>query len=718
LDPSIVELQTLKASSLVAAGEHEKAMDLYQKLVGYDPVSRSFDAETATAPHDTQVYIDFARVVRARKNDRAFAEKIMDQLVAANPQSAEAYLARGQYHTTAENPTGGREDIDKAFELKPDDTDILVAKALQDAQVVLDEAKAADEDPKPEDFDASLALLEQGKQRDPENVRFYQAAAEIEIKRRDYDAALAQIDEGLEKIDPKKGAILLLSKADLQLNEEDLKGIDQTIEDMKRHGFRPEFTDWYAARKMLVEGKWYPAAQRLSDLRPRVADDPNSWPLNLLDIDFYLGLAYEKQGKRELARDQYQLVLDADPENTAALAGKQRVAFEPDGEAAPDADPIQAALDEELKKPVEQQDWGKIERLVNELGKERKLDDELLAIIKVQLMLQRKDFDGATKAIREANDLYPENISISRLAIHIARLNPKMGPERAMSVWTKVAGAFPKPEHQAVLRLDKADILIALNNDDLATQLAGLLEGVDDWAADPKVQLWTGMAQKYLNLGMSEEARQYLTMAADLQSNDLPVRLQLFQLALMASDDAGMQEAQQKILDIVNDKNDSTWLYTEARRKLRLFQRGELGKEAVEEVRRLVERARNQRPDWHELYLIDAELEMTVGNAAMALKAFDEAATRGLPNHHNWRPMWSCWPEPADFRTLPNRSSASRSNCACSCWVPFTPISCSARTRPRARSARPSSSSKRIPTTRTRIISSASSWRGPRSIRA
>jgi tetratricopeptide (TPR) repeat protein len=634
VDPSDAKLQTQKAAYQVAAGYHEKATESYHRLVGYDPASRTFDAAKATAPHDTQIYVDFARLVRARKNDRAFANKIMDQLVAANPESAEAYLARGQYLTTPDEPTAGKADIDKAYELKPEEADVIVAKALQDAQVVIEEAKAADKEPEAADFDPSLALLEKGKELDAENVRFYQAAAEIEIKRRDYEAALAQIDEGLKKIDSKKSAILLLSKADLQIQAEDLKGVDQTIEDMKRNGFRPEFTDYYLARKKLADKNWYQAANDLNRLRPRVADDPNSWPLNLVDIDFYLGLSYENQGKRDLARDQYQLVLDSDPENSAAIAGMQRVNAHLGSQSPDSLDPIQAELNAEMEKPVEQQNWARIEELLTELGKKNKLDEATVAVYRAQLMLQRKDFEGATKAIVEANKLSPKHLLIRRLAVHIARMNPKMGPERALEVWTKVAAEFPEPKNQPMLRLDKADILIAMKKDDLATQLASLTEGMNDWQPVQKAEFWVGMAQKYLGLGMMDEARQYLTLAADEQPTDLPIRVQLFQLALMANDVAAMKEAQDKIYDVVQDQNDSTWLYTEARRQLLLFQRGELGKEALDDIRLLVDRALTQRPEWHELYLIDAEIELSAGNPALALKAFDEAASRGLPNNY------------------------------------------------------------------------------------
>lgn len=617
-DPNNIELQTLQASYLVSSGEFDKALDQYYKLTGYDPVSRSFDAEKATAPKDTQVYTDFSKLVQTRLKDAAFANQIMDQMIAANPDSAKAYLARGNFLSAkdAENTAAGREDIDKAFELEPENADVIVAKAIQSSRE--------------EKYDEGLKHVENGKRLFPEDFRFYQVAADIEIKRRDYAAALAQLDVGLKAIDQKKSAMLLLFKADLQLNEEDLKGVNQTIDDMRRNGFRAEFIDWYQARVMLVENNWFEAAEKLNRLRPKVADDPNAWPLNVRDIDFYTGLCYERLGKLDQALDQYRSALEIDPDNQAATAAVQRMEIRMGRATVEQVDPLQAAINEEMKKPADQQNWAEIDKKLAELGKERNMDAASMALSRAQMAAMRKDFKAASEALGEANKLAPNNFTIHRLAIGIARVNPAAGPEKAMQIWGTVAKKFTEPEHQAALRLDKADILIAMKKDDLRDQLASLTVDTDGWETARKVELWNGMAQRYFSLGMTDEARQYWTMAAELQPNELPLRVQLFQLAYLADDDAGMKDAQDKILEIVKDKNDSTWLYTEARRKLSQFRRGQLGNEALEEIRLMVDRALDQRREWHELYLIDAELELAAGNYELALKAFDEAASRGM----------------------------------------------------------------------------------------
>jgi tetratricopeptide (TPR) repeat protein len=105
----------------------------------------------------------------------------------------------------------------------------------------------------------------------------------------------------------------------------------------------------------------------------------------------------------------------------------------------------------------------------------------------------------------------------------------------------------------------------------------------------------------------------------------------LFQLALEANDDHGMKDAQDKILKIVGSTEDSQWLYTEARRKLSLVRRGQLDRKAIDEIRPLVTRALEQRDGWHELHVLNGELELEAGNLGKALESFDRGQELGRP---------------------------------------------------------------------------------------
>ena len=614
MEPKDAELQGLRATYLMQAGQYDQAIDYSYKLIGYDRASDSFDVEQALAPNDVNIYLNLAMLIRNRQDAAELADRIMDQVVDVNPDSAEAYLARGQYLAATDRVEEGRAEVEKAYQLKPEDPGVLLAMVRFLAQA--------------EDFDEALKYLEKGKELHPKNVSFYQLAAEVEIMRKDYDAAMAEIEKGLETLGLKEGSMLLVVKATLQLNANELDGVRTTIDLMNKEGFRPELPEWFSARILLAENKWFQASEALNRLRSRVANVRSSWPLNLQEIDYFLGLCYERLGRHALAYDQYELVLQQNPENEMAAAGKTRVAAMTGRETTDEAAPWQKILAEELKKPKEQQDWKRVDDMLREMAKEQEMDDASFKVLQANLMMMREDFDGAARALAEANKLSPKNLQIHRSAIQLALANPNMGPTKAMERWEQVFREFGD---SAALRIDKAKILAATKGDDLKAQLANLLVGIDNWAVRDKVALWGGLASLYLNLGMMDEARQYLSLAAEHQPDELPPRLSLFTLALDANDDVGMQDAQKKILEIVKDRGDSTWLYTEARRKLWLVRTGRADKETLAEVRLLVRRALQQQKDWHELHLVNAELELEAGNAARALRHYDTAASLGRP---------------------------------------------------------------------------------------
>jgi len=616
--PDDAELQILRAKYLVRSGNTDDAAKYSYKLIGYDPESDSFDEKKATAPHEAEVYSSLAVILRTKQDKPELADRVMDQLVEVNPKSAPAYLSRGGFRDLSGDSDSAKEDFEKAYELDPKGADVLLAMASQST--------------KDKEYEKANEYLAAGKKLHPQDARFYQSAADVAVKQEDYKKALAQVDEGLKTIKGQKGHILLILKADLQFHANDLKGVKQTMEEMTRAEFRAEFVDWYAARVLLAEQNWYDASEALNKLRPKVTAGFGDLPIQ---IDNFLGLCYEKLGQPDLAAELYNQVLAQDPKNEPALAGRTRVrtqrGLEPeDGKG----EPFAQAVEEELKKPKSEQNWSRVEEIMKDLAKKRNMDDASLKVWNAQLALMREDFDGATKALAEANGLSPNNLLVHRMAVQVARLNPKVGPAIALQRWQKV---FEQFGDSPVLRLDKADILIALNNspekkEQLKPELAELLTGIDDWTTAQKTELWGGMTGRYLNLGMPEEARQYLAMTAENQPNELPLRLSLFALALQANDDAGMNTAQDKILEIVGSKNDSNWLYTEARRMLSLIRRGQLGQEALGEIRQLASRALQQRPEWHELHLIKAEIEVHAGNALEALNHYDRAQSLGRPN--------------------------------------------------------------------------------------
>ncbi len=620
-DPDNPKLQAQRASYMIRSGNINQGVDYSLKLIGYDSTTETFDEKKASAPHDPEVYANLAIVLRGKQNKPQLADQVMDQMIAANPDSAMAYIYRSRYLNGIDEKDRAQADVDKAYQLDPKDATVLLTMATQ---AILEK-----------EYDKAKKYLEEGEGLHPQDTRFYETAADMEVRQENFDGAMAQIDEGLKKISGQKANMMLVYKAELQIRANDIAGLRKTIEAMNEARFPPEYPEWYEARILLAENKWFDGVEALSRLKPRVQAIPNISS----QIDVFLGLCYERLGRFELARDAYKTVLLNNPLDERAKNGLQRMDEQIGGVLVPSesAPAWQKDWTEEMGKPEEQRDYAKLEKILRDMAKDRDMDETTLRLLQANLALGRKDYPTARKLVSDANKAALADksekskalqLAVRRTALQVTRLDPQQGPVKALGAWQKQVDDFGDlPE----LRLDKADMLIAINGEELKPELAALLTGIDKWTVDQKIQLWGGMAARFLNLGMIAEAQQYLTLVADNRPNELPTRLSLFTLALDASDDAGMQAAQDKILAIVKDKNDSTWLYTEARRQLSQVRRGKLGKEALPGIRLLVERAQKQRQGWHELYLVSAELELLSGNAVAALENYDQAEKLGRP---------------------------------------------------------------------------------------
>ncbi|MCC7474966.1 MAG: hypothetical protein IT425_06190 [Pirellulales bacterium] len=618
-DPKNAELQSLRAKFLFRSKDIAKATEYSYGLIGYDPKTNKFDVKKATAPNEVEIYSNLAAAVRAKEEKSEFAERILDQMVEVNPQSAEAYVQRGALHEAWGNVGAAKTDAEKAYSLNPDNLEVLLFMASIEGRE--------------KNSDKAREYVERAKKIAPEDIRPYRNAANIEQNANQTKKAIAQLDEGIKNVTQGNGrASLLLAKCELLLFQNDVKSARQTLEDLRKiSNISAELLEYQEARLLMNEGKWFQATEALNKLRPRLAA---LGPERKVILDYSLGLCYENLGQPDRAREQFEMVLQQDSQNEPARLGVQRISAQQGlANQETEVQGWQGDLQEELKKPKEQQDVAKLSRIVEEIAEKRKLDPTQKCLLEAQFAMMREDFDAAGKKVAEARQLSPDNLQAMRAAIALARVNPKMGPEVALQGLEKAVAQFGD---LPPLRLDRADILIqqAKDKEDkepLKQQLATLLTDLDAWTPAQKSELWGGMLGRYLSLNMREEARQCLAHSVEAQPNELKLRLALFSLALDTGDEEGMKEAQDKILEIVKDRSDSNWLYTEARRHLLQMRRGTLGPDAIPAIRQLAADALRQRPNWAELHSLMAEIELLANNVERATQYYDQAEQLGRP---------------------------------------------------------------------------------------
>ena len=267
-DPQNAELQALRATYLARSGNVEEASKYAKQLIGYDPKTDKFDTKKAALPNDPQVYATLATIVRTKENKADLAERIMDRTVDVNPKSADAYVQRGQLRAAWGNPDGARADAEQAYKLKPENIDVLLFMSDVAAEN--------------KEYDKAHEYIDQSQETSSRRCAVVSTSALLEVRqqvatkgdsKQHYDKAMSEIEEGMKKVSGAKEMQMLFFKAELQLPANDVKGTKETVEKLKKlKNLRPEVIDYFEARILLAEGKWFQASEALNKLRSKIGD--------------------------------------------------------------------------------------------------------------------------------------------------------------------------------------------------------------------------------------------------------------------------------------------------------------------------------------------------------------------------------------------------------------------------------------------------------------
>ncbi len=262
------------AQCYISMSKFLDAAKLLETLVGYDPATKTFDVSKATAPHEVEAYFTLAALLREKISDSELAghtelaDRVIDQLVAANPDSAKAFLLQAQYLNDPKSRDRALAAVHKAQELAPDDTQVLLL-STQLALIGNDIAGAEE-------------WVKKGIKLYPKDERFYMLWAGIAEQQKNLDEAKRRLDEGLTVL---PGSLRLLGGYfDIQLQQKDFDGARLTLKKLAGARLRTEYQELDAARLAVAEGKYREARQELEQLRLGLTKVPQ---LRATSISFY-----------------------------------------------------------------------------------------------------------------------------------------------------------------------------------------------------------------------------------------------------------------------------------------------------------------------------------------------------------------------------------------------------------------------------------------------
>lgn len=618
-DPKNGELQAMRLQCIASAGQTPKAIEVGYKLVGYNTGTGEFDAEKATTPDEPKVYQLLALAIRGNRGDPELADRMMEELIENAPESSDAYLARAQYLAGLERRDEAIADVDKALELNSKNVDALLLKA----QIVIG---TPTEDPQEQEavYDQAYALLEQAAAEDAADIRVYQYLAKLEAQRGKPEEAIKHYQRGIKATEDAAQMLLTFYMANAQVNQRDFEGVERSIQRLEEMQIRPEFVQYLKAKLQFANDEWFQASQELLRLRPSLSGQLDIF----IELNVTLGLCFERLGQYERALEAYGQILARSPSHEFALAQKRRIEqiLNPRSEVATSQTGINRMIGLELLKPKDEQNWAPVFAEIDSYAAQPLMPPGVANLLRAEVYVRLKDYRKAEKEVMTVLRDHPDDLRVWRAALRVIANDPEKGPAEALK---KMEGVLTKFGDTPRLRLDKADFLIQLGDDQLTDQLLALADGVGDWDRNDEVQLWKGLAARFQQLGDGESRQQALEKVAALSPNELPTLLELFQSAIESNDQQRVAAAQADILKLVGSKDNATYQFTEANRLLWKYASGSADRSELDKADKLIERALLKRPDWHKLYQLQALVALARGDKPAALAAFEESISRG-----------------------------------------------------------------------------------------
>ena len=497
----------------------------------------------AHAPHQLDSYVRLANLLRNRLGAAEGADRVMDAravkdgLIAANPQSAQAYLERGQYRKKYQID-GADSDVARALELAPDESDTLLSAAL----FAIDRG----------DFDAARRHLTIGLKHHPQNWRMTATLAWVERKTGHPEVAEASLRQGLDgAADRQAGPELRWILADVLLDEGKWVEAGRAIERLRKESIRPEMLSYLEGRLRAGEGRWIEASKALEAIHLHPLDDREL----AYKADLLLGLCYEQIGdvdrryaafRRAIALDPVGVrghlglaaTLEAMGRFDEALGEYRRVTDQALGAGIMEA---RLLIRRNLRRAGPQRDWQEVEQILNKTALVVPGSIEV-AILRAEAYVAQGQADRAVVLLKKTRDQQPDQVE---LWIALAELAERQEtPQSALSIL-----------NEAERRLgDRVELRIALANHwskrrgaETPKALAELERDLATLTASDQERLLRALADAHLRIGDALGGNRLLSQLIQLRPFDVSLRFSRFTLALQLGDQEAMERSLEEL---------------------------------------------------------------------------------------------------------------------------------------------------------------------------
>jgi tetratricopeptide (TPR) repeat protein len=616
------ELVHLTGRCLEATGRFQEAMRCYEAAIERDPPR-------------IESYERLAGLLRRRFDLSQEADQRLDQMVAANQQSSRAFVVRAQQHKEAGRLDAAAADVARAMELADDDADArIVAAQVAIAQAEQLETTGADT-PAAAKLDEARALLDRTRERHPREVRAHLLLAVVELKRKRNESAIAVLRRGLEA-NPRQPD-LVWRLVDVLIQTRQLDEARRLMDGLRREGFPRAPLGYLEARLLMQYEKWSEATRLLEEIRPLLALSPEL----TTQADLLLGQCNERLGDTSRQLAAYRRATKGDPLLVAArfgvassLLGLGRV-NEAIGEyremirlrGAPAAAKLELArlliLHNLLAAASERNWWDATQAL--DAAEEALGSSPLVAVLRAEALAAQQRAPQAATLLERATQQWPESADVW---LARATLAERQGDSRAAIELLHNAGQ--RLGNRPEVLLAEATYWAKQGGPQARQRLSELRRRIGELPPGGRSAALRGVAEAHYHVGLIDPSRKLWQEAAELEPNNLGLRLHLFDLALQAGDEAAMTRTLAEIRRIEGDLG-VLGTYGEVCRLIRRAQAGE--RDLLAAARTKLTAVAGGRPTWSRVPLREAELDELEGNPSRAIENYQRAIEMGERSH-------------------------------------------------------------------------------------
>jgi tetratricopeptide (TPR) repeat protein len=588
-----------------------------EALDQYEQAAACFRRAIGHAPQQVESYVLLSELLEGRLDQREEAARVMDALVAANPRSWQAHLARARFHYGRGELDAAGHDVLRAAELGPDQADVLLAAAeMALLRGDLDEARAA---------------VQRGLKLHPGNERLYRSLAALEARTGHPDEAAACLRQGVDKL--PASVDLRAQLAELYFDQGQPGSAAPLVDWLSRHGNAPALVDYLEGRRLILAGRWEEARQKLLAAREGLTL-ASEWAAGVCAA---LGRCYEEFGEVEPQLAAYRTAVQLRPSDPAyrLQLGRALLACRLPDDAAVELRHLAAlahapadtclvlgrALLEGLqRRPGAANDWKELDTILDQAAETTPQAAELTCLRAWRLALQGHPEEAAA-LLREANAARPGEAALRTTLAELLLYRGR--PTEAAAVLAQA-----RQQLGATFAIQQASLRTW-------RQLGGAAgrQGLVQMAREPgpltreeAIRLFREMVGALLELGEPQVAETVLRQLADWQPRDLGCRVLLFDLALAA----GRADETLRLQDELRALEGSDgvyWRIAEAARCLDQVRKGEMSRLAL--ARQRLAEVSQRRPDWARPVLLEAYAEDLEGATERALEQYRKAIDLG-----------------------------------------------------------------------------------------